>query len=1415
MADTETETLATTARTLAGYDFKPDDVPAIVQTPGGGLFRVPARMVGRAASEGLTALSPEQLAQREARAAARRDQEGIGAAIATGVESSLGALTFGATDWALKKTVSALAGISEEEYLRLREARMEASPIAATVGEVAGIAVPALATAGGALAATPVGAAMAAGRAAAGAVEAGAIGRTLASAALGARSPAMRLAASSVAAVAPKIVGGAVEGALWGAGTGVRESILGKTDNVSEAVLSHMGTDALLFGTLGGGLGVIEAGLPSALAGAKKAANAAYERLPFFGRRALTEAAVAAPSETGIAAETARALYREREALVALDGKLKGALDTLATSAPEKIDQVVARIAEVEQLGAVAADPKKMLAAIIAAPREQAEAVLSNVAGMQRLMGASETALADTLAAPVDQLSAIVANAERVAELEEALPGTLRTLLSAPADQSVAALTNVDGLLALETQAKGSINRILSAPADRVAAAMANADGITQLEAVKRGALKTILEAPAERSIAALRNVDGLATLQREAPGDALAAILEADAGAADAILGNASGVASLERANAGSLRSLLDAAPDRAALVAQHADGLAMLEREANGTLRHLLDVATPEEAEFFATRAQRIAELEVGVKGASGVLREATAEQGDWMLSRAADLVEMNRELPDSLNAFRAFVTGPTGTWSRAEADNLLNNWRMIMRNPNERARIVAQVIEDKTAQYEAGERLMHELNTAAKADRKTMLRAIGEPGGPPTLEGVQKALADVTATTTETAQKMLGDSLVYNEAVAKDIAGLAQRMQNELIGLTPQRATESISRAREILSDPYEAFERLSAMRSDVGEAIGELKKKSGLSEKNALREVKKLYGAISDVFRNAKVWGEAAKIRAELDELQHAWISATGRGSILRQEFMKESVIDGQKTLRISTKKVNEWVNQIGDARTEAQAFSGKSRTEAFHELTNLVERMIDVGTRAVPSIAKGTVDVGEAEIRSLVQRSVQASADLEQRALYSRIYNQISAKAGEAIPNTLGFRTGSANLGGYGHGMPTAGTTGYAVTPTGRLSVADLAARDAARSAAAQSRAVAAEQEAIRATERLADLSRRQQTLTEASKILQSAPTRVVLPVEAEAAVAIPGVAETAAGATRATVESAPVVGKAAVGIFDVARAIPRHQWQVTARVRGMVAAEKRGAELLARIETGAKALLKVGKVARYAAGKAVETEQPRGVRARAERRDQTAARMRRVVELDRSVDAFMQHADAQGFAVAGELPEMATAMSAKMRAAVAVLAEAVPAQPDRQLDRQEFSPADIARFERRAAVLNRPTALLDRARDGTITAEEVEAVERVVPTVLAQMRASVQAEVTDAQARGVTLPRQRVQAIETLLGYRLTSEGANQAAAQAVFSGARRGETAKADTVRPLPGAANVTLGNRYMTPQQAAGARV
>jgi len=349
-----------------------------------------------------------------------------------------------------------------------------------------------------------------------------------------------------------------------------------------------------------------------------------------------------------------------------------------------------------------------------------------------------------------------------------------------------------------------------------------------------------------------------------------------------------------------------------------------------------------------------------------------------------------------------------------------------------------------------------------------------------------------------------------------------------------------------------------------------------------------------------------------------------------------------------------------------------------------------------------------------------------------------------------------------------------------------------------------------------AKERAVELGRREAELARRSRLLAGAPAGVVTEAEAAAAEALPGAEAFAESLARRTAGAIPG-GGAVTGIVDLMKAVPRAQWQVTARVRGMVAAEKRGVELAAKLEAGAKRLLEVGKVGgKVAIIEGRRAERGETLKERAKRREAIVDRMRKVAQLANDAEAFANHVGSQGAIVAGELPEFAASISATTKAALDVLAEALPSMPDAQLDRWEPSAAEIAKFNRWNAAINDPTSLLARAREGTITADEVRAVERTYPRVIAQLRATVQTQVNAAQTKGVTLSRQRVQALETLLGYSLTTESSSGAMqrAQQVFGGARRGETEKSDTVRPLPGAARVTLGNRYMTPQQAAAER-
>lgn len=1453
--------------------------------PTGGQYRVPRSMANLAVTRGFKPLSGEYIAQEQRRHEVIDEQAGFLPALRTGLETALGAATFGGTDWMLRQATKRFGGVTDAEYDELRRARELGSPTAAAIGEAVGIALPVVATMGiggaaragaaaagaevaavrggtGLLAATPVGLVTRAGAAVTQGLER--YGASRAAALLGEGASvsevgglvveagtraaqagrAARVAAATLSSVAPRAIGGAVEGVLWGSGEALREQFNGSPQSLAESWLAHVGTDALLFAGLNGTLGILEQGLPAALEGARALASTAYERAPLFGRRALLDVAVTAPERTGVAAETARILYGEREALVQLDSRLSGALDQLATAAPERVQQVLANVDNVVGVAGAAKDPAKVLSAIVSAPAEQATAVLGALPGVAELMTTSRTALPDLLATPADRLGVVLGHADVVAQMERQVPGAMRSLLAASPEASAAAVAGWEGVLSLEAVSPNALRRLLSAPPDRAAIALQNAGTLSELENIRRGTLDAVLEAPAERAVAALANPAGLLALERVVP-NATRQILGAEAGAAESLLANAREVAGLELQAKGTLSRLLDVEPERAALFARNAEGVRAMDRVKRGTARDLIDNATMEEAEFFAGNARMIAELETNAPGAIDVLRESSAEQGQWFLSRAADISAMEKQLRGSMPTFRAFVTGTDGAWSRAEADALLDNWRAIMRNPNERASISASFMETKQAQFEAGERLAREAYTAAKADREAMLRAVGEPGGPPSLERVQQSLAGVADDFTATVSEMAADPLRFSSPLTNELAALAEqaraaftlpKVADELAAARAaeaasgrsalEQAVRPVAQAKprvavsEYLADPAKGFERLGDLRSELGELIGTLKAKPQklLSEKRVLTEANRLYGEISDVIKSVEIFGEAAAMRASIDHVVAKWRTLTNPKGVLRKKFMEIGTdAKGAAVPQFAESKFNQYINQIGDARTTAKVNAGRSKTQALHEMTSILDEMIGVVTTAVPSVVRGAVDIGEADLRALVNKATTAHIDIERRGLYSRIYNQTRLNMAESIPNTLGFRRGSVNLGGYGHGVPTAGTTGATVAPMPRAGTyaEAMAEREAGLSIAAAERQTAGELESIQARERLQAQQAAEVELGRRSAMVSGEQAVGAMESEAISASALPGAESFFNAMTQKAVDFVPG-GNAAVGAFKWLTAIPRAQWQVTARVRGMVSIEKRAAALQQTIDNGARKLLSASrKVAPLAAIPASGREPGVSTSPRAKAAEERAAvadQMRRTKELAMDQEAMTDHLARQGSLVAGELPDFTEAVGIKAAEAAAVLGEAVPEIPEAQLDAWEPSAAESAEFQRRKGALNNPAGLLERAGNGTLTASEVRAVERVFPEVMERMRIAVQGALTEAQRAGEVIPRQRVQGIETLLGYRLTSASSPvaMAKAQEVFGGVKEGDSAKPDAVRPLPGASRLTLANRAATSMQA-----
>lgn len=155
----------------------------------------------------------------------------------TGLERAAGSASLGLTDFAASKLAP--------EYAKQMALREELNPIAATIGEVAGVVGPALLSGGSSLAAKAVSAPVRA-------IEGiGAKATRMATKAL----PENLLAKKIIAETIPRAAGMGVEGAMYGAGSMLSDVSLGNADFSAESLISHVGTGALLGGGLGAAIG--------------------------------------------------------------------------------------------------------------------------------------------------------------------------------------------------------------------------------------------------------------------------------------------------------------------------------------------------------------------------------------------------------------------------------------------------------------------------------------------------------------------------------------------------------------------------------------------------------------------------------------------------------------------------------------------------------------------------------------------------------------------------------------------------------------------------------------------------------------------------------------------------------------------------------------------------------------------------------------------------------------------------------------------------------------------------------------------------------------------------------------------------------------------------------------------------------
>lgn len=215
-----------------------------IQTAGGEIAEVDIGELAGHIEQGATAETTESLRGRQRTARMEREHGGVGGAVLTGVERFTDAATFGG--------LSALGGAIDPTYKERYKERGEVHDIIAPVSEVAGLVVPSVlsggtGTVGTVARATPAGLAARAG--------------TKATAKYGA------------------VKGLAVEGALFGAGTGMQELALSDDPLTMERAASVIGSRALFGGALGAGTGLFAKAAQKGIEKAKVIADDAAKSL--------------------------------------------------------------------------------------------------------------------------------------------------------------------------------------------------------------------------------------------------------------------------------------------------------------------------------------------------------------------------------------------------------------------------------------------------------------------------------------------------------------------------------------------------------------------------------------------------------------------------------------------------------------------------------------------------------------------------------------------------------------------------------------------------------------------------------------------------------------------------------------------------------------------------------------------------------------------------------------------------------------------------------------------------------------------------------------------------------------------------------------------------------------------------------
>ncbi len=361
---------------------------------------------------------------------------------------------------------------------------------------------------------------------------------------------------------------------------------------------------------------------------------------------------------------------------------------------------------------------------------------------------------------------------------------------------------------------------------------------------------------------------------------------------------------------------------------------------------------------AEVMLENKLELSALEAVSPGTLKEVSSATPEMAKWVASNHTKLAELEQAFP-----------GTTKRLARVEpktADYLLENWPKIITDPQARIQAATTLSDDMAKVIEATSEALSRANAEISPAEARALLANADA------EAVSGARSMIMERMQGAVDAMRAKPELYDQAYAKHLEGVL----------------EGLGRDLSDASSPLATFTRLKKLRQSMDEVIPYNAVSLGLSERQAVAEMKGLRSLVKQVLVDEGVFGAQAARQAALDEVQAEWLGLMKRGGDFNSRFMVKRTGTGGARYELKPTKINTWLNQMIDAR-------GQDFSEAWAKAIGSARKVADVVDAS--AVNAGVKDFDRAALQSLLDKASASTKGIEERAAVTQVMNQLDPR----------------------------------------------------------------------------------------------------------------------------------------------------------------------------------------------------------------------------------------------------------------------------------------------------------------------------------------------------------------------------------------------------------------------------------